>query len=194
MEYMTADGVRVEAVAKGDFEPPRNVERMADMVREQAAKSGDTIFVVQSVEVLGDVLFVPSSVLAGLRREALTELVTKLAARKPLRRESVEQPQVQLSWTKVDGSKNVTNAVSRQFYLDHGAMEVEDGWDLAEELFEKPVMTSRYCLRREIGECLREKPKYRGALYLERGAWRYRPDFDCRKCEMRLIAEDICKD
>ena len=95
----------------------------------------------------------------------------------------------------MDGSKNAVNAQSRQFYLDHGAERVEQGWDLAESLMDRAVMTSRYCLRREIGECLRQKPKHRGALYLQRGALRYRLDFDCRRCEMRLIPEEIiCKD
>ncbi len=194
IEYFSADGVSAVAAVEGVYEPPRNAARMADMVREQACKSGDTVFVVQGVELRGDLRFVPSSLLAGLRREALAELARKLSVRTLSHRDAVEQPQAQVPWSRVDGSKNVTNAVSRQFYMDHGAEVVDAGWDLAEELFDKPVMTSRYCLRREMGMCLLEKPKYRGALYLERGAWRYRLDFDCRKCEMKLIAEDICRD
>ena len=194
LRYITSDGVGVEKTVAENFELPRNVERMEAMVREQVCKCGDTAFIVQNVEVQGDVRFVPSSVLAQLRRDALAELEQKLSERKPESRFATENIDVKFPTTKIDGSRNVTNAVSRQFYLDHGAEVVEQGWDLAEELYEKPVMTTRYCLRRELGMCLLEKPKYRGALYLERGAWRYRLEFDCRKCEMRLIAEDICKD
>ncbi|MBR2332884.1 MAG: U32 family peptidase [Rikenellaceae bacterium] len=194
LKYTTADGVSAESGVEESFELPRNVERMEAMVREQVCKSGDTAFVVQNVELQGDVRFVPSSVLAQLRRDALAELEQKLSERKPESRFATENIEVKFPTTKIDGSRNVTNAVSRQFYLEHGAEVVEQGWDLAEELYDKPVMTTRYCLRRELGMCLLEKPKYRGALYLERGAWRYRLEFDCRKCEMRLIAEDICKD
>jgi len=194
LKYTTADGVSAESVVEESFELPRNVERMEAMVREQVCKSGDTAFVVQNVELQGDVRFVPSSALAQLRRDALAELEQKLSERKPESRIAAENRDAKFPTTKIDGSRNVTNAVSRQFYLEHGAEVVEQGWDLAEELYDKPVMTTRYCLRRELGMCLLEKPKYRGALYLERGAWRYRLEFDCRKCEMRLIAEDICKD
>ena len=42
-------------------------------------------------------------------------------------------------------------------------------------------------LGREIGECLRERPRLRGELYLERGAQRYRLVFDCARCEMSLV-------
>ena len=48
-------------------------------------------------------------------------------------------------------------------------------------------MRSAYCIRREIGECLRERPRLRGELYLERGAQRYRLVFDCARCEMSLV-------
>ena len=48
-------------------------------------------------------------------------------------------------------------------------------------------MRSAYCLRRELGQCLKEHPTLRGDLYLEHGAFRYRLDFDCVRCEMALI-------
>ena len=49
------------------------------------------------------------------------------------------------------------------------------------------VMRSAYCLRRELGECLLERPRLRGDLYLETGGHRYRLEFDCKRCEMSLI-------
>ena len=51
----------------------------------------------------------------------------------------------------------------------------------------RTVLRSAYCIRREIGECLRENPRLRGGLWLERGRHRYRLDFDCRRCEMSLV-------
>ena len=48
-------------------------------------------------------------------------------------------------------------------------------------------MRSAYCIRREIGECLKERPRLKGDLWLERGANRYRLEFDCVRCEMSLV-------
>ena len=49
------------------------------------------------------------------------------------------------------------------------------------------VMQSAYCLRREMGECLKEHPRLKGDLYLETGGHKYRLEFDCKRCEMNLI-------
>ena len=49
------------------------------------------------------------------------------------------------------------------------------------------VMQSAYCLRRELGECLKENPRLKGDLYLETAGHRYRLAFDCKRCEMSLI-------
>ena len=48
-------------------------------------------------------------------------------------------------------------------------------------------MESSYCLRREIGECLKRGSKLRDTLYLEHGRHRYRLDFDCAQCRMSLV-------
>jgi putative protease len=195
LTYTDEQGFSATAESNGSYDAPRNVERMESIVREQVGKTGDTPFRVTDITISGDVLFVPSGELARVRRECLAELEYTLSAQLPPRRSAVENPEAQLPWRVVDGSKNAVNAQSRQFYLDHGAERVEQGWDLEDSLYDRAVMTSRYCLRREIGECLRQKPKHRGALYLQRGALRYRLDFDCRRCEMRLIPEEIiCKD
>ncbi len=47
-------------------------------------------------------------------------------------------------------------------------------------------MRSSYCLRREIGECLRKGSQLGGRLYLVHGRHRYRLGFDCDRCEMTL--------
>ena len=52
-------------------------------------------------------------------------------------------------------------------------------------------MTTRYCLRRECGHCLRTP---RGAqwpekLFLKSGAMTFRLGFDCANCRMTLTLE-----
>ena len=50
-------------------------------------------------------------------------------------------------------------------------------------------MTTRYCLRREMGECLKCGSKLRGPLYLVHGMHRYELQFDCARCEMKLLCK-----
>ena len=54
-------------------------------------------------------------------------------------------------------------------------------------------MTTRYCIRRELGCCLRDsgvaparKARYAGPLTISTGPHSFRLDFDCARCEMNL--------
>lgn len=81
--------------------------------------------------------------------------------------------------------ENVTNQRAREFYLQHGATEIEPALECQPTQGER-VMISSYCIRREIGECLKQNPELRGDLYIEHGSARYRLEFDCRRCLMML--------
>lgn len=194
LSYTDPRGVSVSVEHRGALEAARNTERQQAMIREQVTKSGDTIFCVTDCEINGTVCFVPSGTLAAMRREALTQLDLKLSQLLPTRECRTENLAAKAPWSEVDGSMNVVNALAHKFYTDHGVKSVERGWDFDDDQSGRAVMTSRYCLRRELGECLKESPKYRGGLWLQHGASRYRLEFDCRRCEMKLIAEDICRD
>ena len=187
IRYTDCEGIAAEAARAVVLDPARNPEANAVALRTQAAKSGDTIFAVRGVEVCGDGWFVPASLVAELRREALQRLEqARLAAhmRPAARPEGLAAvyPAERLS-----AEENVTNRLAERFYRDHGVREIERGLDLAPTTEGHTVMRSSYCIRREIGECLRERPKLRGALFLERGTKRYRLEFDCARCEMNLV-------
>ena len=81
--------------------------------------------------------------------------------------------------------ENVTNSLAEKFYRKHGAKEIEPALELQPTQGER-VMISSYCIRREIGECLKQKPSIKGDLYIEHGTARYRLDFDCKRCLMTL--------
>jgi putative protease len=187
--YTDETGISMTVVRTGEFSEAKNPEKMTAILTEQLSKSGDTIFEVEGVEVVGDVLFVPSSVLADVRREALSELFEKRTRFVPERYPAIEELSARSPRTKITASENVVNHLAEQFYRDHGVTEIEAGLDLLPSMDGQTVMRTRYCIRRELGECLRERPKLRGELCLVRGQVRYRLGFDCAACEMRIIKE-----
>ena len=93
---------------------------------------------------------------------------------------------MQLPVMLIDNSYNVANSTAKEFYLSHGAERVESAMDLQKSFDGEVVMQTRYCIRREIGECLKERPEIKGELWLERGGERYRLEFDCEKCQMNI--------
>ena len=126
--------------------------------------------------------FVPASQAAELRREGLERLAAARAARPMEHRILPENLAARYPSTRLTAEENVTNRLAEAFYRDHGVTEIERGLDLAPTTAGRPVLRSAYCIRREIGECLKEHPRLRGELWLERGGSRYRLEFDCDRC------------
>lgn len=194
---VTAEGVRMTAVdcegttARAEravrCEAAKNPAANEAAIAAQAARSGDTIFAVRQVGVHGAERFVPASVVAELRRECLAELLRRRTARKPERRLPAEDRAARYPSGRVAAEENATNRLAEAFYRDHGVREIEAPLELAASTAGRRVMRSAYCIRRELGECLRGRPRLAEPLYIERGAARYRLAFDCDRCEMSLI-------
>ncbi len=168
------------------FDRAKDPEKMSALLRAQLSKSGDTIFDVTDVAVAGEVLFAPVSMLAEVRREGLQRLLEMREELIPERHPVKEYKSVKFPRARIAASENVTNRLAELFYRDHGVKEIEPGLDLRPSMDGEAVMRTRYCIRREIGECLLEKPKLKGDLWLTRGGVRYRLDFDCAACEMAV--------
>lgn len=187
MTYTDCEGVTASAARTVPLDRAKNPGANASALRVQAMKSGDTIFAVRDAEARGAEWFVPASLAAEVRREALSALDEARRNRPLEHRILPENPAARYPSERLTAEENVTNRLAEAFYRDHGVREIERGLDLAPTTAGHRVMRSAYCIRREIGECLRERPRLRGDLYLEHGAHRYRLEFDCAACEMSLI-------
>ena len=185
--YTDCEGVAASAGRTVPLDAAKNPGANASALRVQAMKSGDTIFMVRDVEVRGTEWFVPASLAAEVRREAFAALDEARRNRPLEHRILPDDPAARYPSEELTAEENVTNRLAEAFYRDHGVVRIERGLDLAPTTAGHRVMRSAYCIRREIGECLRERPQLRGDLYLEHGAHRYRLEFDCAACEMSLI-------
>lgn len=189
-----------------------------DNIVRQLTKLGNTFYVCDSVYIAGnaDKYFVPSSMLADLRRkltDALQQNV-KAMARKPIDEKpekvfdygGVVKPQT-LVWQPEYGSfpylYNISNTLARQFYDRMGLKSQSSAFELKQEKARNGtqseatgnalVMQCRYCLRHSLGYCVRNggrKPSWREPLYLELPDKRtFRLEFNCKECQMNIYAE-----
>lgn len=179
------EGVEMALKREVALEFASDAAKMAQTVQRQIEKSGGTIFSVEKVSVEGNEYFAPASILADMRREALEALRTKRIERELPHRIWADEGTARYPYDVVSRYENVTNRLSEAFYNQHGAQQIEKALELMPTAGER-VMVSSYCLRRELGECLKENPKLKGELYIEHGTARYRLGFDCRHCQMTL--------
>lgn len=157
-------------------------------------RTGDTIYNIISVDDRLADRFIARSQLAALRRDAFDAYERMLRARYAFDYRKSGNTATPFVAGHLTYHHNIANRLARQFYLDHGvtstepALEIQQG-DVASGTC---VMTTRYCLRRELGICLRSKPqagKSSPDLILQSGKIRLRAKFDCKECQMRLLLD-----
>lgn len=174
-------------------EPQRAKTPQADSRRRVIGKLGDTVYRLESLDDhLGDE-FVPASVLTSLRREFVKTLDCSRACgfKRPLR----AAEKADACWPAGESltfHANVANSLAEQVYREHGVSgQIEPAPEVAApEGDEIEVMTTRYCLRRELGACL----KTAGGRTLPTDLRLQSPGkpamilrFDCAECRMRVI-------
>ncbi|MCD8185956.1 MAG: DUF3656 domain-containing protein [Rikenellaceae bacterium] len=184
-----AEGTRVAQSVDGRFEPARHPEQAAQAVRQQIAKTGETIFRIRTIDLKWDVpRFVPASALNRLRRETLEALELRREKNYWREKRAPADATARFPQTSLDYRANVTNRKAEAFYRRHGVKDIEPGVELRTDYIGLEVMRSRYCLRREMGTCLQEKNcAYRGPMYLENNNHILELQFDCARCEMAVI-------
>ncbi len=188
--YTDADGYSASSHVVQEMDVATHFDKMEGVIRTQLSKCGETIFEIADGRAIDTSAwggeFIAASLLAKLRREALDKLQQQRMATSPRRRLFAENREVRYPSVKIGSEVGVTNALAEEFYRDHGVREIEPSLELAESLTGETVLESAYCIRREIGECLREGSTLRSALMLTRGDVKLALEFDCKRCKMKI--------
>ncbi len=160
-------------------------------------KLGDTAYEAEKVEISGKArLFVPVSVLNECRRNLVAALdKAREEAYAPVGSEpcpAQETTYPDMSEGVLSYLANVANPWAEKFYRKHGAKAVQAAFELLpEKERQKPGMTlmvCKHCIRRQLGQCLKENPEpaYAGDLYLCHGRHKFALRFDCLRCRMEV--------
>ena len=163
----------------------------AEARRRTLARLGGTNYILKLLtDNLGDI-FVPVSTLTALRRDTLNALDSaRRATYKFDRRRPCLLCGADMIGVTTTYHDNVANSLAAEVYTDAGAEVKQKAVEVERPQGPITVMTTRYCLRRELGACLRtdSASKLPSPLFISAPGLRYRLDFDCRACEMKVIA------
>ncbi len=165
-----------------------------DNVVRQLSKLGGTPYECAEVILPVDFnFFIPSSLLADLRRQLVAALQRASApeASAPEDRDfmaATHAPSLSTFSVRPAYLNNIANRLACDFYGVHepSAYELKGG--------EGPIMQCRHCLRYALGYCVKyggRKPQWHEPLRLRLGDGRLFPlEFDCKHCQMNVYAED----
>lgn len=199
MTVDTGEGKTLEWAVATPFEHQQANRPQEDNIRKQLSKLGGTIFEQKDLTIDQDAkgLFIPSSVLAQLRRDAVEaygKALEKATADVGLTRDQEGTGAPARFWSeeykKYPYLFNVANREARAFYEAHGLSGMEPALETAEPRG-VVAMQCCYCIRYELGFCVRrggKKPEWREPLTLRLGDGRgFRLDFRCGECQMNLL-------
>ncbi len=194
------DGIVVTGTLPWEKAPAQKPDLARKTIEKQLGSLGETIFEAQELRVdFEEMPFLPVSLLNRLRRETIELLETQREMQRPrpsggLVRSSVPFPVGAIcespSPKRMDYRGNVLNQKAEAFYRRHGVEEIEPGAESGLDLHGRTVMTTKLCLRYELGACLREKVRNNLcaplALVDEEGH-HLELRFNCDACQMEIV-------
>jgi collagenase-like PrtC family protease len=191
LQVVDEDGNTISKSTNINKELAQNPERTIESLKQALLKVGNTMFEVHEIQVdFERQLFIQSSVINELRRNALQSL-EKLRLDNYKRYEfkiipnSFPYPEKTLNYLG-----NIVNQYANKFYKRHGVDIHEQGFELQKEAGNRILMTTRYCLKFEMGNCPNEKSHkksvWKSPYFIENNKVKLALDFDCKNCVMHV--------
>jgi len=196
LQVVDEDGHTCSASLEAPKEPAKNADGLIENIKKNLAKTGNTPFITDEVEVnFSQNWFLPNSKVNEVRRQALEQL----AEIRIMEYQRDEHPIVKTEHPypvqSIDFTYNVSNKLARAFYKRHSVTEIEKAFELQWDPGKSRVMVTKYCVKYELGKC----PRYQRAtmgekvvepLTLKHGEVEYKLKFNCKPCEMEIWEKD----
>lgn len=189
-----------------DFDHQEARKPQRENIGRQLAKLGTTIFEAETIDISenADRYFIPSSLLAELRRSAIDDLKEKMQKSAFWKaqtdtshyKETSSGKDISLTWqpeySQFPYLYNISNQEAVRFYEEEGGKDIRQAFEIKEPK-EPLVMQCRHCLRYSLGYCVRrggKRPQWHEPLSLQLpDGRRFRLEFKCDECQMNIYAE-----
>lgn len=173
-------------------------------IRRQLSKLGNTPYSAGKITISPEAArwFVPASMLADARRRGieLLEQAERSITADPQEvsldnpAQKSEPPKWQKEYGRYPYLRNIANREALRFYEEQGIIPTAMAFELGGGQAKRPlIMQCRYCLRHELGYCVRhggKQPTWKEPLHLVAlDGRRFRLEFDCEACQMNIYAE-----
>ena len=190
------DGHRSVSNLVTEKELAKSEESVIPNIKKNLAKTGNTPFIVDDIEVeFTQNWFLPISKVNEVRRIALEQLIDIRINEYHREEFQITKSDIPYPTEKLDFTFNVSNKLARAFYKRHGVTEIEKAFELQWDPGKARVMTTKYCVKYELGKCARFQrdtmgEKVKEPLTLKHGETEYKLKFNCKPCEMEIWEKD----
>jgi putative protease len=198
LQITDEDGISSSESLPFAAQPANNPDKALENLYNSISKTGEQ-FSVDSIDYKSDenrtVFFVPNSIANELRRIAIENHIAKRI--KNYSPKDCKLPSGDAKYYEPTGDYhlNVANRLARQFYKEHGCEVKQDAFELLKRTDGLEVMTTKYCIRRELGYCIRKNKKmpedWLSDKFTLHGQYQdFSIIFDCKVCVMHIYAKE----
>lgn len=161
-------------------------------------KTGNTPFRLRSFsDNLTESCFLPASRMTALRRYVFELLLAAGRTTYCFDYRRNENPYALYPECRLTFADNVANTEAERFYKEHGVIDIESAMETRKGVKKAKkgecLMTTRHCILRELGMCRKSNPEkssnFSWPLVIKSGRINFTLDFDCSKCEMKVISQ-----
>ena len=190
LDVATEDGRKARVEAKAEHTVAQKPQH--ENIVRQLSKLGTTIYDCTNITIPDDFpWFVPSSLLAQMRRDACTRVSDCSKTSHPSPQTVHLSPLTYKNPSRPPYLLNASNTLAVEFYRQLGveasAFETQKKHGEGEKL-----MQCRFCLRHALGYCVNKggrKPQWKEPLFLRLPDGRkFQLQFNCKRCEMYLLS------
>ena len=186
------DGHTAEHTLEVEKMPAKNEESAMSALLSNLSKTGNTVFIADHIDIETTApWFLPTSVINEMRRVVLDKLRDVRISQYERLEKSIIKTSHPYPVQELDFTYNVANKVARSFYHRHGVSNIEKAFELQWDPGKSRVMTTKYCVKYELGKCARFQRATMGEkvtepLTLKQGELEYKLKFNCKPCEMEI--------
>lgn len=173
-----------------NIEHAENKEKALNILKLQLSKTGNTEFFVEEVDInIKNVPYLKISQINEIRRN-LTEKLRKIRKKNykyTYRNEDIKV--VKYPQKNLDYRANIYNKKAYDFYKKRGCNIEELALETQNDINNKEVMISKYCIKNQLGICPKQtsQRKYKEPYTLiDEYNKKYIVEFDCRNCNMKI--------
>ena len=174
----------------GEFPEAQNIEKSQQLIKDSLMKTGTTVFDCSEVKLdIQQTPFLRKSEINQIRRDILDEFREYRITNKPKCESRINDSDIPYITDSLDYKGNVINRKAEDFYHKHGVKDISTGAELNRDLENRTLMTTKYCIRKELGQCLLEtkssgKPEW---TLKDEEENEFQLKFRCNVCEMDVV-------
>jgi 23S rRNA 5-hydroxycytidine C2501 synthase len=183
------DGNEATVEIADDKQPALKKEPARQTTVTQLTKLGNTIFECSDVQMeTQDDYFLPVSKLNSARRELVERLLKVRENNRPRASGNILKNDVEYHEKQLTYMGNVLNKKAEAFYRRHGVETIEPAAESGLDLAGRVVMTTKYCLRQELGLCpgINSKSSAESMILEDEDGREYKIEFRCGPCGMQI--------